>query len=166
MNIDFGLSPWKPTVFNDTLSLYAGDLCDYSGITGLCTPFSFSTVTTSSNNSGSTFSNLGSISLNNGFNTFSNGFNSFGNYYSYGYNNNNSLYGYGNIYDVQMDLYHNMQDYGIKYPSLMGQRTRLAGDCINEVNMWSDMDMKDVLCGEFNKFTALGVEKIFTGLLS
>ncbi len=158
MNIDFGLSPWKPAVFQDTLNLYAGDLCDYSGITALTTPFSFSSVSTSSSLGGSTFSNFSS-GLNSSFGSYSSGFG----YYN---NNNNSLYGYGNVYDVAMDVYHNMQDYGIKYPSLMGQRTRLAADYINEINMWNDMDIKDVLCGQFNKFTALNVENIFTKFLS
>ncbi len=163
MNIDFGLSTWKPAVFQDTLNLYAGDLCDYAGITALTTPFSFSSVTTSSSNGlgGSTFSNFNSSGLRSTFsNSFSNGFG-----YSY-YNNNNSKYGYGNSYDVAMDVYYNMQEHGIKYPSLMGQRTRLAGDYINEINMWNDMNIKDVLCGQFNKFTAIGVEQIFTNLLS
>ena len=157
MNIDFGLSTWKPAVFQDTLNLYAGDLCDYAGITGLTTPFSFSSVsTTSSLGSGSTFSNFNS-GLSNSFS------NSFGYYNN---SNNNSLYGYGNVYDVAMDVYHNLQAYGIKYPTLIGQQTRIAGDNINVISMWNDMNIKDVLCGQFNKFTALGVEKIFTGLLS
>ena len=158
MNIDFGLSTWKPAVFQDTLNLYAGDLCDYAGITALTTPFSFSSVTTSSSNglSGSTFSNFSSGLSS----SFSNGFSSY-----YNNSSNNSKYGYGNTYDVAMDVYYNMQEYGVKYPAFVGQRTRGAGDYINEINMWNNMDIKDVLCGQFNKFTAFGVEKIFNNLL-
>ena len=136
-----GIGLWKSDAYNQSLSLYNVDSGWQSGISALTTP---GCTTSFIGNSG-----LSSISLCDSI-------------LNYGYGS--GLCGYYTGY--VKDIFDNMQNNGVKYPALTGQRTKLAGDMINETSMWKSMSLKDIISGVCNKYTALNIENIFNKLMS
>ena len=139
MSYNLGLGEWKANTYNQTMNLYGLEGGQYSAITAMTTPGVGVSVTSPYTSGGLTSSWL-----------FGSDYNSYAN----------------NYLDYQMDIFYNMQDMGVIYPSFTGQRTRLAGDRINEISMWGNIGTKDILVGEFNRMTACFTEGILKNILS